>query len=273
MRKPRGRDERCVLYAHAVMDLVALLEAAQDRDRVLDRRLADVDRLEAPLERRVLLHVLAVLIKRGRADAAEVPPRERGLEAVRGVRGAFRGPRADYRVQLVDEEHYLAVGGLDLPEHRLHALLELAAELRAREERADIERDDALVLEPLGHVARDDAPREALGYGGLPDAGLADEHRVVLRPARKHLHYPAYLLVAAYYGIELPLAREVGEIAPVALEGLVLLFRRGVLDARAAADLGERLVERVGRDAGFLQDRRGVALVVLQYGEQEVLGR
>src|SRR4029079_16824918 len=55
------RDERGVADAYLVLRLVALLQAAEDRDRVLLRRLLDVDRREAPLERRVLLDVLAVL--------------------------------------------------------------------------------------------------------------------------------------------------------------------------------------------------------------------
>ena len=63
-----GGDERRVGDAHAVVDLVALAQAAQDRDRLLDVRLVDEDRLEAPLERRVLLDVLAVLVERRRAD-------------------------------------------------------------------------------------------------------------------------------------------------------------------------------------------------------------
>ena len=52
--------------------LVALLETAQDGDRVRDGRLADQDGLEAPLERGVLLDVLAVLVERRRADRAEL---------------------------------------------------------------------------------------------------------------------------------------------------------------------------------------------------------
>src|SRR5204862_422097 len=41
-------DERRVADADAVVGLIALLEAAQDGDRVRDGRLADEDRLEAP---------------------------------------------------------------------------------------------------------------------------------------------------------------------------------------------------------------------------------
>ena len=85
-------------------------------------------------------------------------------------------------MQLVDEQDDLALGVLDLLEDGLQALLELAAELGAGDERAEVERDDPLVLEALGHVAADDPLGEALDDGRLADAGLADEDRVVLRP-------------------------------------------------------------------------------------------
>ena len=42
MRQRRGRDQRVVGDANAVMDLVLLLETTQNRDRVLDGRLAHV---------------------------------------------------------------------------------------------------------------------------------------------------------------------------------------------------------------------------------------
>ena len=99
----RGRDERRVLDAHAVVHLVALLQAAQDRDRVLDRRLAHVHRLEPALERGVLLDVLAVLVERRRADQAQLAAREHRLDHVAGVDRAFGATRADDRVELVDE--------------------------------------------------------------------------------------------------------------------------------------------------------------------------
>ena len=103
VRQHRRRDERGVLDADAVVDLVALLEAAQDRDRVLDRRLADEDLLEPALERGVLLDVLAVLVERGRADHAQLAAGEHRLDHVAGVDRALGAARADDRVQLVDE--------------------------------------------------------------------------------------------------------------------------------------------------------------------------
>ena len=207
IRERGGGDQRGVLDAHAVVHLVALLQPAQDRDRVRHRRLAHHHRLEAALERGVLLDVLAVLVERGRADAAQFAAGEHRLEQVRGVDRAFGGAGADDRVELVEEQDHGALGLRDLAQHRLQAVLELAAVLRARDQRADVERDHAPVAQRLRDVAGDDPLRQALDDRRLADTGLADQHRVVLRAAREHLDHPADLLVAADHGVELALLR------------------------------------------------------------------
>ena len=125
-------DERRVLDAHAVVHLVALLQAAQDADGVLDGGLGDVHLLEAPLQRRVLLDALAVLVERGRADHAQLAAGQHRLDHVAGVHRSLGGAGADDRVQLVDERDHLAGGVGDLLEHRLQPLLELAAVLARR---------------------------------------------------------------------------------------------------------------------------------------------
>jgi hypothetical protein len=84
---------------------------AQDRDRVLHRRLLHQDRLEPPRQRRVLLDMLAVLVERGGADAVQLAPRQRRLEQVGGVHRAVGLARADQRVHLVDEQDDLAGRG------------------------------------------------------------------------------------------------------------------------------------------------------------------
>jgi hypothetical protein len=128
------------------MDFIALAEAAGDADRLLDRRLVDVDRLEAPLEGRVLLDVLAVLVERRRADGVQLAAREHRLEQVGGVHGALGRTRSDDRVELVDEQDDLTFAVPDLLEDGLDSFLELAAEPRAGDERAQVQRHDALVL-------------------------------------------------------------------------------------------------------------------------------
>src|SRR5690349_24020958 len=49
-------------------------------DRLRQRGLVDEHRLEAALQRGVLLDVLAILVQRRRADALDLAARERGLE-------------------------------------------------------------------------------------------------------------------------------------------------------------------------------------------------
>jgi hypothetical protein len=165
------RDERRVADLDLVMDLVSLLQAAEDGDRVLDRRLADEDRLEPPLERRVLLDVLAVLVERGGADAAELAARQGRLEQVGGVHRPFGLARADDEVQLVDEEDDAPLGLGDVLEDRLEPLLELAAELGPGDERPHVQGDDLALLQALGHVARDDPLRQPSTIAVLPTPG------------------------------------------------------------------------------------------------------
>ena len=268
----RGRgDQRGVLDAHAVVDLVALLEAAQDGDRVLDGRLADEHGLEAALERGVLLDVLAVLVERGGADGAQLAAGEHRLEQVGGVDGALGGAGADDRVQLVDEEDDRAARVLDLVEDGLQALLELAAVLRAGQQGADVQRDDAPVAQRLGHVAGLDALGEALDDRRLADAGLADEHRVVLGAAAEDLDDAADLVVAPDDRVELALLGLLGQVAPELLQRLVLVLGRLVGHAVGPADLADRLVEAVLADAGGAQ-RVARARGVGGEREQQVLG-
>ncbi len=273
VRERRGGDQRGVLDADAVVHLVALLQAAQDRDRVLDAGLAHEDGLEAPLEGGVLLHVLAVLVERGGADAAQLAARQRGLQHVGGVGGALGGAGAHDGVQLVDEEDDLALGLGDLAQHGLQAVLELAAILRARDHAADVEAHDAAVLQRLGHVAGHDALGQALDDGGLADARLADQHGVVLGAAREHLHHAADLLVAPDHGVELAAARHVGEVAAELLERLVLRLCVGVGDAGAAAHRGERLQQRLARGAGLLEGRGGRVALLGRDRQQQMLAR
>src|SRR5450759_4407 len=123
------------------------------------------------------------------------------------------GAGADDRVQLVDEEDDLALRVFDFLEDGLQAVFEFAAIFRAREHGAQIERHDALVLQGFGHVAGDDALREAFDDGSLPHARLADQHRIILGAPRKHLHHAANFFIAANDGIELAAPRLLVQVA------------------------------------------------------------
>ncbi len=253
------------------MHLVAVFDPAQDRDGVLDARLADEDHLEAPFERLILLEVLAELVERRRADRAQLAARERRLEDVGGVHRALGRARADERVDLVDEEDHLALAVGDLLDDGFEPVLELAAVLRAGDQRAHVEREDPLRLQPFGHVALHDADGEALGDGRLADAGLADEHGVVLRPPRKDLEHAADLLVAPDHGVDFAFAGELVEVAGVAVERFVLRLGVGVGDALAAAHLLHRVEYALLRDVLLFQ-RPADGVVALRHREQQVFG-
>ena len=235
------RHQGGVLDADAVVHLVALLEPPQDGDRVLDGGLGYQHGLEAPFESGILFHVLAVLVERSGSHDPQLAPGQHGLEHVRGIDSALGAARPHDGVQLVDEGNDLAFAIGDLLEHRLQAFLELAAILRPGHHGPDVERHDPLVLEPLGHVARHDALRQALGDGGLAHARLADEHRVVLGAPAQHLDDAPDLVVAPDDRVELAPAGEFGEVAAEALERLVLLLGVGVLGPLGAADLLQHL--------------------------------
>ena len=78
---------------------------------------------------------------------------------------------------------------LDFPQHRLEAVLEFAAILRAGHHRAQVERHHLLLLQRFRHVAGDNALGEALDDGRLAHAGLANQHRVVLGAAGEDLDH------------------------------------------------------------------------------------
>src|SRR5437762_3424123 len=80
-------------------------------------------------------------------------------------------------------------------------------------------------------------------------AGLADDHRVVLRAPVQDLHDALDLLIAADHRIELPLARRCREVDAVLLQRAVAALRRRRVDARGATDLLQRLVDALLVDA------------------------
>ena len=274
VRERRRGHDRAVGDAHAVVHLVALLEAAQDRDRVLD----------ASARRRR---------PAGSGARARRPSRcARGTRRAWWRRSACSSPRASAGLSMLHAS--IAPSAAPAPT----SVCSSSMKRMRRPSACSISRSTAfrrssnspryfapatiaprssattsLSLQRGRHVARDDALREALDDRGLAHARLADEHRVVLRAARQHLDDAADLLVAADDRVELALARGLGEVAAEPLERLEL--RLGVLvgHARARAQLLERLQRAASWSRPRLaEDAPGLA-AVLGEREQQVLGR
>ena len=196
------------------------------------------------------------------------------LEHVAGVDSPFCGSGSDQGMQLVDEENDLAVGLFDLAQDGLEAIFKFAAELGSGEHRSQVKRDDALVAQDVRDVAEEDAACEALDDGCFAHAGLADEHRVVLRAAAQHLDDATNLLVAPDDGVEL--ATAAGELRSGSLgvffESLELAFGVLVGDALRTADGSQRLKDGIMRGAGGEQSIDGRVAFFAREAEEQMLG-
>ena len=221
-----GRD------GHTMKHFIVMRHAAQDGDGLLQRRLIDCDRLEAALERGVLFDVFAVFGKRRCADDLNFAARQRRLQNIGGVHGAFGIARADKVVNLIDDKNDVAAG-LDLGDEAFHAALKLAAELRSGDERRQVEQIDLFVAQLERDIARDDALRQTLGDGRLADARLTDEAGIVLLTAVEDLHHTLRFDLAADDLVQLTGAGTAREAQTVSVEELVFLhlglFRLAVL--------------------------------------------
>ena len=253
------------------MDLIALFQSPEDRDRILYGGLLDHDRLEPPFEGRILFDVFPVFIQGRGAHTAQLAPGQGGFQHVRGIHGAFRRPGADDGMDLIDEEDDLPFGRGDLLQNRLEALLELPAVLRAGDQGADIKTDDLLVFEVFRHIAVDDPLGQSLDDRRLADARFPDQDRVVLRPPGEDLHDPPDLLVPPDHGIEGTVFGKLVKIAGISFQCLVFLLRVGIGHPLVAPDLHEDLEYRIFRDSLGAEYLCRRPLFFIGYGHEHML--
>ena len=271
-----GQQHRLTQNALGNFDAVELLvvvgDTLQNLERVLHVRLVDRDRLETTLKRGILFDVLAILGERRRADDLDLAAGKRGLQDIGGIHAALGVTRTDDVMHFVDDKDDVAHLA-DLLDEALHAALELAAELRARDERGQVKKIDLLASELERHVTRDDALGEALGNGRLADARLANQAGVVLLAAVQNLDDALDLLLAADDRVELAVACALGEVDAVGVEEFVLApFFDLLVAARALRLLGLvaiLCVVRSGISAEKAAQERecgGLAVLVLVIG-------
>src|SRR4029434_2884778 len=98
------------------------------------------------------------------------------------------GACTNQRVQLIDEEDDLPLRVFDFLQHGFQTIFELTTIFRAGQHGPEVKPYDALVLQNLRNVAGNDSLRESFYDGGLTNAGLTNQHRIVLGTARQNLH-------------------------------------------------------------------------------------
>ncbi len=243
------RAQRLGGIAHLVMLLEIGFEAAQDLDGVFHRRLVDVDLLEPADQRPILLEMVAEFLVGGRTHAPQVAGRQGRLEDVGRIHGtAAGGAGPDDGVDFVDE-HDRAGHVLDFRDHGLEPFLEIASVARAGQQRAHVEGEDDGVVKHLRHLAAMDAPRQTLGDGGLADARVADEQRIVLVAPTQDLNGPFDLHVTADQRVDPPLLGLALEIDAIGFQRLAALAR-SLLRSRVLLGAMHRALAALARHLG-----------------------
>jgi len=220
MRK-RCRSDNCrIRNFNAVVNLIAFLEATQNRYRVFDSRLFNEHLLEAAFQSGVFLKVLAVLVQRRRAHAVKFATRESWLKHIAGIHRPFGFTGTHHRVQFVDEQDDLAFLFREIVEHTFEALFELTAELGASDQGAHVERENTFATQPFWNFIVNDALGETFENSRLTHTGFADEHGIVLGAPLQDLDRTANFVVATDNRIKLALLRTLGQVNREFLERL-----------------------------------------------------
>ena len=233
IRQPRRRHQGRIGDRDAVVQFVALLEAAQDFHAGFQVGLADRHLLEAAFQGRILFDAAAVMLWGGGAYTAQLAAGQGRLEDAAGI--GIGALLAHHRVQLIDEQDHAArpriapricirvgprigLGVAHLFEHLPQPFFELAAKLGAGNQSPQVEGHQLLTPQGVGHIAGHDALGQQLGHGGLAHARFADQHGIVLAAPRQHLHQPPDFGVATDNRIEFAGPGRGGEVAAIALK-------------------------------------------------------
>ena len=204
--------QRTIGDRHMMVVLVTGTQALKDLDGFGNARLVHLDRLETTLQSRILLDVLTVLVGGGGANGLQFATGQHRLQHVGSAKSAIRGTSAHNGMDLIDEQHDVAAG-LDLLEHLLQTLLEIATIPRASHHGSQIQRIDLLALQRLRNIAGIDLLRQTFDHGRLADTRLADQHRIVLGAAAQHHHHTLNLTRATNHRIKLAGGSFSGQIA------------------------------------------------------------
>jgi hypothetical protein len=185
-------------------------------------------------------------------------------------------------MKLIDEQNDI-LGLGDFLHDPLEAFFEFSAILRSGNDRCEIEHEQPLSHEIARNLFGNDAFRETLDYGGLPDSGVADKNGIILVASRENLNDAPDFGFASDYGIELTVPAHRGKIAAVfrkKARGLLRLrFRRGTPflagNERSVAIRSQVLNHRtnfVDRNRFLLEELVHDALVFTDARKQNMLG-
>jgi len=137
-------------------------------------------------------------------------------------------------------------GAFQLIDYTFQPFLELTAIHGTCHQRADVQLQHAFIQQQTGHIAFDDALRQAFDYGGFTHAGFTNQRRVVFGAARQDLDDPLDFFLAPDDRVQLAFFRQGGQVC------CQLVHQRGfstflfLAARRRTADAGRALF-KVGR--------------------------
>ena len=160
----------------------------------------------------------------------------------------------------------------DFLEERFEAIFEFAAIFCAGDHGAEVHGDEPFVLERLGDVTADNAPRESFDDGGFADAGFADEDRIVFGAPRQHLHHAADFVIAPDDWIDFSLARGGGEVAAVFFERLKFVLGIWIGHTLVSTQFAHNFENVVTTDFVGLEKLLESRAAFIEQAEEEMLG-
>ena len=113
-------------------------EAFDDRNRICNRWLANVHRLEPSLEGCILFDVLAIFIDGCRTDALELSAGEGWLEEIRCIQRSLGCTSANNGMKLIDEKNDLSRRVTDRIDDALQPLFKLSTKFCPSNQRTEI---------------------------------------------------------------------------------------------------------------------------------------
>src|SRR5215472_6914635 len=186
------------------MLLQSFLYAAKHAIALLFVRFLDFDHLESSRQGCVFLEVFLVFRPGRGGDGTEFATRQRRFKQVRRIVLPRLPTRPDHGVSLVYKEDDWNRGCLDLGDHVLQAILELALDPGPSLEQAEIQRANLHSLQGWWNISRGNPSSETLDHSRLSYSRFTGENRVVLAAARENVDNLANFEIASQHRINLP---------------------------------------------------------------------
>src|SRR3989338_2523239 len=120
-------------------------------------------------------------------------------------------------MKLVDE-YYHVLGPLYLVHHRLDTLLKLPSIFCARHHKRKVQHNHSLIPQYLRDIPLYYLLCQALDDGGLSDARLAEENRVILRSPAQNLYHALYLVFSSDDRVEFSVVGKFGQVSSKGIE-------------------------------------------------------